>query len=487
MSPIHFLSLETRQIILGYLDIDSLLSAIRSCRPFYLAYKGYEASVLKSCLYTTITPEILPYAILTLDTAKSAHGDVIEYLMLILELIRKRLGNPTETLRKWSWDLCEMKELLFVHRHLSFFIDDYSKKALEEFHNSFGETEVCVPLSRNEWARIARSFYAHLVIRQTCLNRFAGRKHYESISGSEAFEALVTHMAKRISSNCIDLEQLYIVSAYFRDIKFTKGPIRRLSRVGYLRYYNEGASQWSKKHVRHATECHQASMLLLARRALDPSCSQVYLPVTEGILPVTCGLCNTNMEEGIARLFRERGRSPVPNPNLAQACLSSISDRTCRATFREDLGTYKYGIVMWDKLRMLNSRLKDIYRTDCSVPLMFYIYESMMVSSAEQNNDASWNETAEISTILPEEKKAENTAIAFFDGSPQQPERQAVSRAVSPDLMSWCSDELRAVKKEKAMRSDLSIGAHHPGTSWGSPLGPVSSCQPYSRVCRWEK
>lgn len=278
MSPIHFLSLETRQIILGYLDIDSLLSAIRSCRPFYLAYKGYEASVLKSCLYTTITPEILPYAILTLDTAKSAHGDVIEYLMLILELIRKRLGNPTETLRKWSWDLCEMKELLFVHRHLSFFIDDYSKKALEEFHNSFGETEVCVPLSRNEWARIARSFYAHLVIRQTCLNRFAGRKHYESISGSEAFEALVTHMAKRISSNCIDLEQLYIVSAYFRDIKcklytpsgigfgskwllVTKGPIRRLSRVGYLRYYNEGASQWSKKHVRHATVCSLISIL----------------------------------------------------------------------------------------------------------------------------------------------------------------------------------------------------------------------------------
>ena len=234
--------------------------------------------MLKSCLYTTITPEILPYAILTLDTAKSAHGDVIEYLMLILELIRKRLGNPTETLRKWSWDLCEMKELLFVHRHLSFFIDDYSKKALEEFHNSFGETEVCVPLSRNEWARIARSFYAHLVIRQTCLNRFAGRKHYEPISGSEAFKALVTHMAERISSNCIDLEQLYIVSAYFRDIKcklctpsgigfgskwllVTKGPIRRFSRVGYLRYYNDGAGQWSKKHVRHATVCSLISIL----------------------------------------------------------------------------------------------------------------------------------------------------------------------------------------------------------------------------------
>ena len=233
-------------------------------------------------------------------------------------------------------------------------------------------------------------------------------------------------------------------------------------------------------------------MLLLARRALDPSYSHVYLPVTEGILPITWRLCNTNMEKGIACIFRERGRSPVPNPNLAQACLSSLSNRTCRAAFREDLGTYKYGIVMWDKDRMLNSRLKDIYRTDCSVPLMFYIYESMMVSSAEQtsaeqNNDASLNETAEISTILPEKKKTENKATAFFDGSSQQPERQAVSRAVSPDLMSWCSDELRAVKKEKAMRSDLSIGAHHPGTSWGSPLGPVSSCQPYSRVCRWEK
>lgn len=271
MSPIHFLSLETRQIILGYLDIDSLLSAIRSCRPFYLAYKGYEASVLKSCLYTTITPEILPYAILTLDTAKSAHRDVIEYLMLILELIRKRLGNPTETLRKWSWDLCEMKELFFVHRHLSFFIDDYSKKALEEFHNSFGETEVCVPLSRNEWARIARSFYAHLVIRQACLNCFVRLNHYEYYSGSCTFESLVTSVAEKLLLNCIDLEQLYIVSAYFGDIKcklhtpsgigldskcllVTKGPIRRLSRVGYyLRYYNEGASQWSKKHVRHAT------------------------------------------------------------------------------------------------------------------------------------------------------------------------------------------------------------------------------------------
>ncbi|RAK85791.1 hypothetical protein BO79DRAFT_257939 [Aspergillus costaricaensis CBS 115574] len=423
MSSIHFLSLETRQIILGYLDIDSLPSAICSCRPFYLAYKGYEAPVLKTCLYTTITPEILPYAILTLDTAKSAHGDVIEYH----KLIRKRLGNPTETLRKWSWDLCEMKELLFVHRHLSFFIDDCSKKALEEFHNSFGETEVCVPLSRNEWARIARSFYAHLVIRQACLNCFVRLNHYQYYSGSCTFESLETSVAEKLLLNCIDLEQLYIVSAYFGDIKFT-----------------------------------------------------------EGVLPITWRLCNTNMEKGIAGIFRERGRSPVPNPNLAQACLSSLSVRTCRAAFREDLGTYKYGIVMWDKDRMLNSRLKDIYRTDCSVPLMFYIYESMMVSSAEQNNNASLNETAEISTILPEKKKTENKATAFFDGSPQQPGCQAVSRAVSHDLMSWCSDELRAVKKEKAMRSDLSIGAHHPGTSWGSPLGPVSSCQPYSRVCRWE-
>ncbi|BCR96615.1 uncharacterized protein AKAW2_21555S [Aspergillus luchuensis] len=215
MSSIHFLSLETRQIILGYLDIDSLLSAIRSCRPFYLAYKGYEASVLKSCLYTIITPEILPYAILTLDIANSPHGDLIEYH----KLIEKRLGNPTETLRDWSWDLSEMKELLFVHRHLSFFIDDYSKKALEEFHNSFGETEVCIPLSRNDWARIARSFYAHLVIRQASLNRFARPKHYEYISGIRHFKYLVTYTADSVSSNSIDLKQLFIVSTYFRNIK----------------------------------------------------------------------------------------------------------------------------------------------------------------------------------------------------------------------------------------------------------------------------
>ncbi|PYH32706.1 uncharacterized protein BO87DRAFT_106272 [Aspergillus neoniger CBS 115656] len=217
MSSIHFLSLETRQIILGYLDIDSLLSAIRSCRPFYLAYEGYEAPVSKSCLYTTITPEILPYAILTLDIAKSPHGDVIEYH----KLIRKRLGNPTEKLRKWSWDLSVMKESLFVHRHLSFFIDYYSKKALEEFHNSFGETEVCVPLSRNEWARIARSFYAHLVIRQACLNCFVRLKDYEYFSRSCTFESLVTSVAGKLLLNCIDLEQLYIVSAYFGDIKYS--------------------------------------------------------------------------------------------------------------------------------------------------------------------------------------------------------------------------------------------------------------------------
>ncbi|PYH70182.1 uncharacterized protein BO88DRAFT_413929 [Aspergillus vadensis CBS 113365] len=244
MLSIYFLMLEICQIILGYLDVDSLLSAIRSCRPFCLAYEGYEASVLRSCLYTTITPEILPYAILTLDTAKSPHGDVIEYH----KLIRKRLGNPTETLRKWSWELCEMKELLFVHRHLSFFIDDYSKKALEEFHNSFGGTEVCVPLSRTEWVRIARSFYAHLVIRQACLNCFVRLKPYEYYSGSCTFDSLVTSVAEKLSLNCIDLEQLYIVSAYFGDIKcklrtpsgigldskwllVTKGPIRKFSHL----------------------------------------------------------------------------------------------------------------------------------------------------------------------------------------------------------------------------------------------------------------
>ncbi|GAT31420.1 pre-mRNA splicing factor [Aspergillus luchuensis] len=110
-----------------------------------------------------------------------------------------------------------------------------------------------------------------------------------------------------------------------------------------------------------------------------------------------------------------------------------------------------------------------------------------MVSPAEQSNSGYLNETPGISKILPEGEERENKTTPFFNDSPQQPGRQAVSRAASPDLMSWCSDELRAVKKEKAMRSDLSIGAHHPGTSSGNPLGPVSSWQPYSRVSRWEK
>ncbi|GKZ30958.1 hypothetical protein AbraIFM66950_010783 [Aspergillus brasiliensis] len=162
---------------------------------------------------------------------------------------------------------------------------------------------------------------------------------------------------------------------------------------------------------------------------------------------------------------------PRPEPELAEGYLSvpceKIEEKIERVELRKSIGAYQYGIVMWDKERLTNSKLKDIHPKDMkSLDFRGEKY-GLTASHAAQHNKA----------VLDR----------FLGGNPQRPEPQPISRAVSPDTMSWFSDELRAMKKAKAMMSKSSLGAHRPQPRKDYPLGPVSSRRPDSRVSRRKK
>ncbi|OJJ76650.1 hypothetical protein ASPBRDRAFT_415946 [Aspergillus brasiliensis CBS 101740] len=156
-----------------------------------------------------------------------------------------------------------------------------------------------------------------------------------------------------------------------------------------------------------------------------------------------------------------------PEPELAEGYLTIPCEMEERIELRKSIGAYQYGIVMWDKERVTNSKLKDIHPKDMKSLDFRSEKDSLTASDAAQHNKA----------VLDR----------FLGGNPQRPEPQPISRAVSPDTMSWFSDELRAMKKAKAMMSKSSLGAHRPQPRKDYPLGPVSSRRPDSRVSRRKK
>ncbi|PYH62157.1 uncharacterized protein BO96DRAFT_8580 [Aspergillus niger CBS 101883] len=129
-----------------------------------------------------------------------------------------------------------------------------------------------------------------------------------------------------------------------------------------------------------------------------------------------------------------------PEPKLAEGYISVPCDSKEHTEPRKSIGAYPYGIVMWDKERVEDSKLKNNNPKDMSRVYIRSGEDRSIAFHAAQYN--------------------KNDSDSFLGISPNCAEPRPVSRAVSPDLISWCSDELRKMKKAETMMSNLSLGVY---------------------------
>jgi hypothetical protein len=161
---------EVKQAILSAIpDIPSLISAALTCSPLYHTFKDAESLITTSVLLNQIDKDVLPEAILALESSKISPVTKPEVEDFARQQLRVRNAAPLR------WTVSDALPLSKFHEAVHFFAEDFTKRALSK-------TTVSYAPSRNEMNRIERTLYRFEIYR----NMYSQVHHLCSVDEQKA-------------------------------------------------------------------------------------------------------------------------------------------------------------------------------------------------------------------------------------------------------------------------------------------------------------